>query len=63
MKIDFIASLPDSGPWFAPKKDGSGVVRFELAASEFTKVIHLSQFMDCFTKGGAAFKVTIERCK
>lgn len=59
VKIEFTASLPDSGAWFAPKKDGSGVLRIELSASEFPRVIQMCRFMDCFTNGGASFRVTI----
>jgi hypothetical protein len=58
VKLTFIASLGTA--WFTGHKDGSGTLRIELPASEFTNVIHMSRFMDCFTKGGATFKVTIE---
>ena len=59
MKIEFTASLPDGGTWFAPKKDGSGVLRMELSATEFSRVIQMCRFMDCFTGGGASFRVVI----
>ena len=59
MKIEFTASLADSGSWFAPKKDGSGVLRMELSATEFSRVIQMCRFMDCFTSGGASFQVVI----
>lgn len=61
-KITITASLPYSGAWFTPKKDGSGIVRFEFSASEFPEVMKLSKYMDPFTKSGvgATFRLTVE---
>jgi len=58
MKITLTASLPASGSWFSPHKDGSGVLRLEIPASDFAQVIQLSTFMDVYT-GGATFRVQI----
>jgi hypothetical protein len=58
MKLQITASLADS--WFSPKRDGSGTIRFEVPATEFPAVIQMARFMDCYTKGGKTFTLTVE---
>jgi hypothetical protein len=55
VRIKLTVSLPDTGSWFAPRKDASGIMRLEIPATEFSEVIQLSRFMDCYTKGGKTF--------